>query len=95
MCSSETRDLRDVDVNAYKMMEHLGIELGGGVIPRFGLTYASAVRNCRKCESARICTKWLAAAPSGSAAPDFCPNVDIFFELVFDGQTASRSIATR
>jgi hypothetical protein len=45
MFSSEKCDLREADV--YKMMEHLGIEVGGGVIPRFGLMYASAVRTCR------------------------------------------------
>ena len=59
-------------LNVYKMMEHLGIELGGGVIPRFSLMYASAVRTCQKCESAHLCTKWLGAASSASGAPDFC-----------------------
>jgi Family of unknown function (DUF6455) len=85
MCSSEARDLRDV--NVYKMMEHLGIELGGGVIPRFGLMYASAVRSCEKCRSVHACTEWLETASSTSFAPKFCPNAGIFFELVFEGQT--------
>jgi len=85
MYSSEKSDLREA--NVYRMMEHLGIELGGGVIPRFGLLYASAVRRCQKCESVHACSKWLGAASSTLVAPDFCPNADIFFELVFEGQT--------
>lgn len=80
--------------NVYKMMKHLGIELGGGVIPRFGLMYASAVRTCQKCESVHACTKWLGAAPSISVAPEFCPNADIFFELVFEGQSVPQTSAT-
>ena len=85
MCSSEKRDLHDA--NVYEMMEHLGIEVGAGVVPRIGLMYASAVRTCHKCESIDACTKWLGAASLTSVAPDFCPNADIFFELMVDGQT--------
>ncbi len=92
MCSSDKSDLREA--NVYKMMEHLGIEVSGGVIPRFGLMYASAVRACRKCESVQACTKWLRTASSMPMAPDFCPNADIFFELAFEGQTVPRSTAT-
>jgi hypothetical protein len=45
MSSSEKSDLPELQV--YKMLEHLGIELGAGVIPRYGLMYISAIRNCR------------------------------------------------
>lgn len=92
MGSFEKCDLRVT--NVYKMMEHLGIELGGGVIPRFGLMYVSAVRTCQNCESVQFCTKWLGTASSISVAPDFCPNADIFFELAFEGQTVPRTTAT-
>jgi len=91
MCSSDESDLRGA--NVYKMMEQLGIEVGGGVIPRFGLMYASAARTCRKCESVEACTKWLGTGAATSIAPDFCPNADIFFELACEGQTVPRSTA--
>jgi hypothetical protein len=85
MFSSEQCDLRHA--NAYKMMERLGIEWGDGVIPRFGLAFSAAVRNCKTCKSVPACTAWLADAASTSVAPVFCRSADIFFELVVDGQT--------
>ena len=50
MPSSEKRDLAELQV--YKMLERLGIELGAGVIPRYGLMDISAVGNCRSCGAA-------------------------------------------
>jgi Family of unknown function (DUF6455) len=91
MAAFDCCDLRDA--NVYKMMEELGIEAGGGVVPRFGLTYASAIRRCQTCRSVQVCSQWLGAHTSTSLAPGFCPNADIFFELTFDGQT-SRSPST-
>lgn len=91
MFSSAMFDLRAA--NVYKMMEHLGIESSGGVIPRLGFTYTSAVRTCQKCQSVRVCTEWLEAAHSTSVAPDFCPNADIFFELVMEGWAVPRIVA--
>jgi hypothetical protein len=60
MRPSEKRDLRELEV--YKMLERLGIELGAGVIPRYGLMYVSAVRNCRSCDAVPACAAWLGAA---------------------------------
>jgi hypothetical protein len=91
MCSFKSYDFPEA--NVYKMMEQIGIELGGGVIPRFSLMYASAVRTCLKCESVDACSKWLGAASATSVAPDFCPNADIFFELEFDGLAIPRTTA--
>jgi hypothetical protein len=90
MNSSEKSDLQELQV--YKMMERLGLELGAGVIPRYGLMYVSAVRNCRSCGAAPACTGWLGAASSARVAPGFCPNRDIFLELACT-QTARRSTA--
>jgi hypothetical protein len=90
MPSSENSDLRELEV--YKMLERLGIELGAGVIPRYGLMYVSAVRNCRNCGSASACAEWLGAAAPTCDAPGFCPNRDIFFELAY-AQTLRRSSA--
>jgi Family of unknown function (DUF6455) len=90
MPSSENSDFQELQV--YKMMERLGIELGAGVIPRYGLMYVSAVRNCRSCGAAATCTEWLGAASSIHVTPGFCPNRDIFLELAYT-QTARRSTA--
>jgi hypothetical protein len=76
------------------MLERLGIDECGGVIPRFGLMYASAVRSCQKCTSAHACTKWIDVASSNSIAPDFCPIADIFFELVLEGPSVPPAAAT-
>jgi Family of unknown function (DUF6455) len=88
MRSSETCDLRELEV--YKMLERLGIELGAGVIPRYGLMYVAAVWNCRSCGAVPACTAWLGAASSTCVAPDFCPSRDIFLELAY-AQTVRRS----
>jgi hypothetical protein len=90
MRSSEKCDLRELEV--YKMLERLGIELGAGVIPRYGLMYVSAIRNCRSCDAVPACAAWLGVAASTSVAPDFCPSRDIFLELAY-AQSARRSTA--
>lgn len=69
----------------FEMMERLGIEPGGGVIPRLSLRYATALHRCKTCASRQACRAWLSCAPaSESSAPPFCPNNDILFELQFD-----------
>jgi Family of unknown function (DUF6455) len=90
MRSPEKGDLRELEV--YKMLERLGIELGAGVIPRYGLMYVSAVRNCRSCDAVSACAAWLDSATSTNVAPDFCPSRDIFLELAY-AQSARRSTA--
>lgn len=69
---------------AIKMMERLGIDPGGGALPRLGLLYATASHRCESCPSKRACGEWLEWAPeSVSFAPPFCRNSDIFAELQF------------
>jgi hypothetical protein len=71
----------------YDMMERLGIEPGGGIVPRLGLTYATALRRCEQCQTPDACREWLKSAPQVlNFAPKFCPNGDILFELQFDQQ---------
>jgi hypothetical protein len=70
MPSSEKKDFPELQV--YKMLERLGIELGAGVIPRYGLMDILAVRNCRSFEAASACTESLRAASSPAVAPEFC-----------------------
>jgi transposase len=68
-----------------EMMEHLGIEPGGGTISRLGLSYAAAFHRCEACPSKQACREWLDSMPAAVAfAPRFCPNADIFFELLVD-----------
>jgi hypothetical protein len=66
----------------FEMMKRLGIEAGGGVVPRLSLSYATAFRRCKACQSKRPCHAWLDSMPASKVfAPRFCPNADIFFEL--------------
>ena len=67
------------------MMERLGIEPGGGIVPQLSLRYATALRRCQSCPSTRACREWLEQAPLRARLPPrFCPNSDILFELQFD-----------
>ena len=73
-----------------EMMERLGIEPSGGVLPQFSLSYATAFHRCKACPSKCACRKLLDSMPdSVSFAPPFCPNADIFFEL----QVAQQGLA--
>jgi hypothetical protein len=68
--------------NLYEMMERLGIEPGGGVVPRLSLTYATALHRCAACQFTQACRKWLDSMPASVPfAPQFCPNTDTLFEL--------------
>ena len=80
MPTSEKRELRELQV--YKMLERLGLELGAGVIPRYGLMDISPVRNRSSCGAASPGTEYMGAASSPAAARDFCPNHDILLAVV-------------
>jgi hypothetical protein len=68
-----------------EMMERLGIEPGGGVVARLGLSYTTAFHRCENCACKIACRAWIDRAPASPLlAPRFCPNSDIFFELKFD-----------
>jgi hypothetical protein len=65
-----------------EMMERLGIEPGGGAVPRLGLSYTTAFHRCEACASKPACRDWIDTGPaSAMVAPRFCPNANIFFEL--------------
>jgi hypothetical protein len=68
-----------------EMMERLGIDPSGCVVPRLSLRYLTAFHRCRNCPSKQTCRAWLdeTYAPV-TFAPRFCPNADIFFELQID-----------
>lgn len=69
----------------YAMMARLGIEPGGGAVPRLSMRYAAALRRCENCRSKTSCRDWLDWAPAMvNFAPGFCANADILFELQYD-----------
>jgi hypothetical protein len=68
-----------------EMMERLGIEPGGGVVPRLSLSYATALHRCEACRSTQACRDWLDSVPASAVfAPRFCANTDILFQLQVD-----------
>jgi Family of unknown function (DUF6455) len=68
-----------------RMMQRLGIEPGGGVVPHLSLSYIAAFHRCEVCLSQQACRDWLDSAPASALlAPRFCPNAGIFFELQVD-----------
>jgi Family of unknown function (DUF6455) len=72
----------------FKIMERLGIESSGGVVPRFSLLYLTASHRCESCPSTRICRDWLDHAPASvSFAPPFCGNSDILSEVQYRNMT--------
>ena len=72
----------------FKMMERLGIEPSGGVVPHVSLLYATASHRCESCHSTQVCRDWLDSAPASvSFAPPFCGNSDILSELQFRNMT--------
>jgi len=75
-----------------EMMQRLGIDPAGGVLPHFSLSYMTALHRCKACPARNTCRHWLDSTPmSVSFAPSFCPNADIFFELQFDRPGATRT----
>jgi Family of unknown function (DUF6455) len=85
-----------------RMMQRLGLEPGGGVVPRLSLSYIAAFHRCEACPSKQACRDWLDSAPASALlAPGFCPNAGIFFELQVDqpgpwtGKARTRDRASR
>jgi hypothetical protein len=75
-----------------EMMEHLGLEPGGGIVPRWAMSYTTAFHRCESCTDKPACRDWLDHMPAQvSFAPRFCPNADIFFELQVEQPDAGRT----
>ena len=78
----------------HEMMQRLGIDPAGGVLPHFSLSYITALHRCEACPAKGACRHWLDSTPmSVGFAPRFCPNADIFFELQFDRPGATNTPA--
>jgi hypothetical protein len=83
MAAITARELRPNHM--VRMMQRLGIEPGGGVIPHLSLSYIAAFHRCEACPQKQACRDWLDSAPaSATLAPRFCSNADFFFELQVD-----------
>jgi len=83
--SSSTRPGHTTAANIDPMMERLGIDLGFRVVPRFGLLFACALRNCRSCTARSACADWLTQDRGAQLGPPkFCPNADLWSELLYD-----------
>jgi len=68
-----------------RMMQRLGLEPGGGVVPHLSLSYITAYRRCEACPCKQACRDWLDSAPASVLlAPRFCRNAGIFLELQVD-----------
>ena len=67
--------------NIFRMMDRLGIDAASGVVNQFGLAFASAMRTCGSCNVVGDCSAWLDGAERAVAAPAFCPNLNLLFEL--------------
>jgi hypothetical protein len=81
-------------IYVFEMMDCLGIERGGGAMPRLALSYATAFHRCESCQCKTACREWLDTKSGGAAfAPPCCPNADILFELQFD-QLGHKRVAT-
>jgi hypothetical protein len=78
--------------NIDNMMARLGIDPGFRVVPRFGLLFACALRNCASCTARSACADWLGRDHHALlAAPKFCPNADLLSELLCDSSIGRRS----
>jgi hypothetical protein len=72
-------------VYLWEMMQRLGIEADVGILPRWSLSYATALHRCQMCPYKQTCRQWLESKPAPAAfAPQFCPCADILFELQVD-----------
>lgn len=75
---------RHVERQARRMHEMMDVlDVDGAKLARLdqGEAYAAARLRCLKCSDAERCVDWLEHGASRIAAPDFCPNLDLF-ELV-------------
>jgi hypothetical protein len=78
--------------NIDNMMDRLGIDPGFRVVPRFGLLFACALRNCGSCTARQACADWLAQDRDiRLGAPNFYPNADLLSELLCDSSIGRRA----
>jgi hypothetical protein len=62
----------------HDMMHRLDVDPAALARERGGDAYAEARTRCLKCLDAHECVYWLEAGVAADAAPDFCPNRELF-----------------
>ena len=67
-----------------EMMECLGIEPGGGVMPSLGLSYATAFAAAKRARPNKPAATGSTVHRRQWRSPALCPNAKIFFELQVD-----------
>ena len=84
MCSSSRLE-RTTTANIGKMMGRLGIDMAYAVLPRYGLSFSSALRACNSCTARAQCTQWMAdTRHTAFGPPKFCASADLLWELLCD-----------
>lgn len=79
------------ELEVYKMLARLGIDLGAGVIPRYGLMYIGAVRACRSCASMAGCMASLRSGMAPAEFPETCPNAEPHSEFALPAVLRARA----
>jgi len=93
--NSSSRHGYKTAANIDNMMDRLGIDVGCRVVPRFGLLFSCALRNCGSCMRRSACTEWLATEHAVFGPPNFCPNFDLLWELLCDSGIDPRTYSGR
>ena len=76
-----------------QMLDCLGVDLGGSVVPRLGSVLISAFYACQSCDAAESCRDWLAHLSADHATPpDFCINQDILAEVLAEPSLRRESV---
>jgi Family of unknown function (DUF6455) len=87
---------KETATNIENMMERLGIDQGYRVVPRFGLLFSCALRNCGSCTRRKACADWLTADRDFVyGPPQFCPNFELLWELLCDPGIGHRTQPVR
>ena len=76
-----------------QMLDCLGVDLGGSVVPRLGSVLISVFYACQSCDAAESCSDWLAHPSADHATPPkFCINQDILAEVLAEPSLRRGSI---
>ncbi len=78
MRGTKTRHVERQARRMHEMMDILNVDAGRLARLDQGEAYAAARLRCLDCSEAGRCLDWLEHAVPTAAAPDFCPNVDLF-----------------
>ena len=84
MCSSSRLE-RTTTANIGKMMGRLGIDMAYAALPRYGLSFSSALRACNSCTARAECAQWMAKTRhTAFGPPKFCASADLLWDLLCD-----------